>query len=84
MKILEELVAIRDEYAKLLGYPNHAAYRLEPRMAATIPVVTEFLEDLAQKLKSKAYADVAALGYCMEQLNVFTRSHPNLRLMVRD
>jgi thimet oligopeptidase len=70
MKILEELVAIRDEYAKLLGYPNHAAYRLEPRMAATIPVVTEFLEDLAQKLKSKAYADVAALeAFKREQID---------------
>ncbi len=37
--------------ADLLGYPTHAAYILELRMAKDQDTVANFLKDLAQKLR---------------------------------
>jgi len=48
--ILEELVELRAKMASLLGYPTHAAYVTEMRMAKTGENVAKFLADLAQKL----------------------------------
>ncbi|XP_076029322.1 thimet oligopeptidase-like isoform X2 [Oratosquilla oratoria] len=49
--ILEELVALRQKQADLLGYKNHAAYILEERMAKTPEKVDEFLATLSDKLQ---------------------------------
>ena len=48
--ILEELVELRAKMASLLGYPTHAAYVTEMRMAKTGENVANFLADLAKKL----------------------------------
>jgi len=50
-KILEELVALRQEQAELLGYDTHAAYIQELRMAKNPQTVKKFLSDLAVKLQ---------------------------------
>ena len=50
-KILEELVALRQEQAQLLGYDTHAAYIQELRMAKNPVTVKKFLADLAVKLQ---------------------------------
>ncbi|XP_033636592.1 thimet oligopeptidase-like isoform X3 [Asterias rubens] len=50
-KIMEELVEIRQKLADLLGYPTHAAYILEMRMAKTPETVAKFLKDLTEKLR---------------------------------
>ncbi|XP_070564214.1 thimet oligopeptidase-like isoform X2 [Ptychodera flava] len=50
-KILEELVEIRQKKADLLGYPTHAAFILELRMAKTPEAVVQFLRDLTEKLR---------------------------------
>ncbi len=49
--ILEELVALRQEQATLLGYDNHASYIHELRMAKNPTIVSKFLKDLAVKLQ---------------------------------
>ncbi|XP_041475989.1 thimet oligopeptidase-like isoform X1 [Lytechinus variegatus] len=49
--ILEELVKIRAQLAKLLGYSTHAEYILEMRMAKTPETVSTFLSGLAEKLR---------------------------------
>ncbi|CAL1530338.1 unnamed protein product [Lymnaea stagnalis] len=49
--ILEELVKLRHEKAQLLGYPTHAHFVLDMRMAKTPETVSEFLASLAEKLK---------------------------------
>ena len=49
--ILEELITLRQKQADLLGYPNHAAYILEERMANNPTNVQEFLTNLADKLQ---------------------------------
>lgn len=48
--ILEELVKLRAKMASLLGYPTHAQYVTEMRMAKTAENVEVFLADLAKKL----------------------------------
>ncbi|XP_013398573.1 thimet oligopeptidase isoform X1 [Lingula anatina] len=49
--ILEELVELRHKKAELLGFPNHAAFILDMRMAKTPERVETFLKDLAVKLQ---------------------------------
>jgi metallopeptidase MepB len=49
-KLFEEVIILRDEAARLLGYPNHAAFRIEEKMMKTPEAVNEFLADLKSKL----------------------------------
>ncbi|XP_076463244.1 thimet oligopeptidase-like [Babylonia areolata] len=49
--ILEELVRLRHEKAQLLGFPTHAAFVLDMRMAKKPENVSTFLSDLAVKLQ---------------------------------
>lgn len=48
--IFKETVVLRDEAARMLGYPNHAAFRLEVKMAKTPGTVTTFLAELKSRL----------------------------------
>ncbi|MGD9692485.1 MAG: M3 family metallopeptidase [Phycisphaerales bacterium] len=56
--ILNELVAIRDEIATLLGYASWADYQTEPRMAKTGARAVEFLERLRVGLRPKFDAEM--------------------------
>lgn len=48
--LFKEAIVLRDEAARLLGYPNHAAFRIEDKMMKTAKTVDEFLGDLRQRL----------------------------------
>ena len=48
---IEELVRLRHRKARMLGYPNHASYVEEVRMAKNPETVKKFLSDLTLKLK---------------------------------
>ena len=48
---IEELIAARHRHAIILGYPTHAAFVLEERMAKNPETVRQFLEDLTVKFK---------------------------------
>ncbi|KAH6709406.1 hypothetical protein BKA61DRAFT_634902 [Leptodontidium sp. MPI-SDFR-AT-0119] len=48
--LLKEVVVLRAEAAKLLGYESHAALRLEDRIAKTPETVIAFLEGLRSRL----------------------------------
>ncbi|KAF3767006.1 zincin [Cryphonectria parasitica EP155] len=48
--LFKEAIVLRDEAARLLGYPDHASFRLEDKMAKTSKVVNDFLGDLRQRL----------------------------------
>ena len=41
---------LRDEAARLLGYPDHASFRIEDKMAKTPKTVLDFLGDLRTRL----------------------------------
>lgn len=71
--VFREAVLLRDEAARLLGYPNHAAFRIEDKMAKTPKTVDDFLGDLRsrladggleeiQKLKALKKADLESRG----------------------
>lgn len=48
--LFDEIILLRDEAARLLGYPNHAAFKIEDKMAKTPETVDEFLGDLRKRL----------------------------------
>jgi len=49
--IIEEIVELRRQQAELLGYPDHATYIQEVRMAKDPGTVKEFLTGLSSKLR---------------------------------
>lgn len=59
--ILEKLLKLRAELAKLLGYKNNVDYQIETRMAKNSDVVAKFYKDLTPLVKKKALADMAEL-----------------------
>ncbi|KAH0562023.1 hypothetical protein GP486_003277 [Trichoglossum hirsutum] len=59
--LFQEAVILRDEAARLLGYPNHAAFKIEDKMAKTPETVDEFLGDLRSRLTAGGRSEVARL-----------------------
>ncbi|MDR7123564.1 M3 family metallopeptidase [Pseudotabrizicola sp. 4114] len=59
--IAAEILALRDERAKLLGYASFAAYKLEPEMAKTPAAVRDLLMRVWQPARAKAEADAKVL-----------------------
>ncbi len=58
---LEKAIALRDQIARLLGYPNHSAYTLADQMAGTPQRVETFLGDLSTRLQSKTRQELQVL-----------------------
>ena len=56
-----EIVRLRDERAKLLGYKNHADFVLEQRMAKTPEDVFSFLDKLKKAYKPAALQELKVL-----------------------
>lgn len=56
-KIIQEILALRAERAKLLGYPTHAHYRLEDSMAKTPDAAVELLGSVWRPAAKAALAD---------------------------
>ena len=59
--IIVEILALREESAKLLGFPTYAAYRLEDSMAKTPEAVRGLLERVWKPARARALADRDAL-----------------------
>ncbi|MCA0919439.1 M3 family metallopeptidase [Pseudooceanicola nanhaiensis] len=64
--IAAEILALRDERAKLLGYENFAAYKLETEMAGNAQNVRDLLMQVWKPAKSQAEADEWVLGQMMK------------------
>jgi peptidyl-dipeptidase Dcp len=60
-EIIRKIVTLRDERARLLGFPTHASFILEERMASKPDTVFSFLNDLLEKAKPYAGKDIEAL-----------------------
>jgi peptidyl-dipeptidase Dcp len=56
-QIIVETLALREESARLLGYPTYAAYRLEDSMAKTPEAVRGLLERVWSPARKRALAD---------------------------
>ncbi|RCK55941.1 Saccharolysin [Candida viswanathii] len=59
--VLEEIIKIRYEIAKLLGYDTYSDYVLEERLAKTKETVLSFLSDLRTKLTPVAEDELKVL-----------------------
>lgn len=60
-EILDKIVRIRYQIAKLLGYPTYSEFVLEERMAKNQKNVLDFLEDLKTKLQPLGKDELARL-----------------------
>ena len=59
--LIKEIISLKQEKAKLLGYENYADYVLEERMAKSPAQVKSFLNDLLEKAKPYAEKEVEEL-----------------------
>lgn len=60
-EIIREILALRQEQARLLGLRNFAELSLTPKMAESPAQVLKFLEDLASRAKPHAVRDLQEL-----------------------
>ena len=67
-KLIEEILGLRDEKAKLLGFKNYAELSLKTKMAESPEEVIQFLETLAKKSKPQAEREY-------RELNEFARKN---------
>lgn len=66
--LFREAIVLRDEAARLLGYPNHAAFRIEDKMAKTPQTVDNFLGDLRNRLAAGGDKEIKALKALKQQI----------------
>ncbi len=59
--LLEKMIRLREENARLLGYPTHADFRTEDRMAKDAETVFRFLRKIMKALSKRAKEDVGEL-----------------------
>jgi peptidyl-dipeptidase Dcp len=69
---LKDILKLRLERAKLLGFNTHADYVLEERMAMSPKKVMDFLEDLLAKAKPHAEKDIQRLKDLAKELDGIT------------
>ncbi|HRI18101.1 MAG TPA: M3 family metallopeptidase [Burkholderiaceae bacterium] len=60
-EVMREILALRQEEARLLGYASFAELSLVPKMAGSPAHVIEFLRDLARRARPQAERDLAEL-----------------------
>jgi peptidyl-dipeptidase Dcp len=65
--IIQQLAMIRAEKAKLLGYPNYAAYALYDQMAQTPQAVATFIEQLVGPTRAKAAHEAALIQEAIDK-----------------
>jgi len=69
--IIGELLALRQEEARLLGYPDFGSLSVVPKMAPSPQHVVSFLRDLAQRAKPFAQQDLADMrAFALEHLSL--------------
>jgi len=62
---------LRDEEARMLGFPNYAALSIAPKMAKTVSEVDQFLGDIAKQSKPFAQKDWDELqAYAKSELDL--------------
>lgn len=67
VELFKEAIVLRDEAARLLGYPNHATFRIEDKMAKTPKTVDDFLGDLRNRLAPGGLKEIEKLKALKKQ-----------------
>lgn len=60
-RVMEDIMALRHEAARLVGFDNFAAYALASRMAASVDEVSDFLQHLAAVSRPAAEQELEEL-----------------------
>ncbi|PVH95331.1 zincin [Periconia macrospinosa] len=60
--LMKEAIVKRDEAARLLGYPHHAALALENKMAHDVETVQPFLNGLRDRLYERGQEEIAGMN----------------------
>ena len=69
--VMQEILALRQEEAKLLGFANFGELSIAPKMAESPELVLSFLRDLARRARPYAERDVAELrAFAAEHLGL--------------
>lgn len=69
--IMEEILALRQELARLLGFATYADYSLVTKMADSPAQVVDFLDDLARRAHPQAQEEFADLSaYARDELGI--------------
>lgn len=76
LDVLRDLLSLRHRRARLLGYPHHAAYTLERRMAHNIETLESFYESMIPKVMPAARRDLEDIRALKEQETGETALHP--------
>ena len=66
-KTIERIAQIRAEQAKLLGFPNYAAWKLEDQMAKTPATALDFMHKLVAPATARARAEAADIQAVIDQ-----------------
>ncbi|MDE3155695.1 MAG: dipeptidyl carboxypeptidase II, partial [Acidobacteriota bacterium] len=66
-KIIARLAQLRAEQAKLLGYPDYAAWKLTDQMAKTPEAVNHFMDQLVGPATARARAEAAELQKLIDE-----------------
>jgi oligopeptidase A len=70
-QLIREILALREEEARLLGYRNFGEVSLVPKMASSPQQVIDFLRDLARRARPYAEKDVADMrAFAAEKLGI--------------
>lgn len=75
LKIIEELVTLRQDIAKILGYKHHADFRTENRMAKSAKNAEDFQNSLLKTLSPLAKKDVGTLQAHAKTLGIKKLEH---------
>ena len=74
--IVAEMLALREERARLLGYPDFATYKLEPEMAKSPQAVRDLLMAVWAPARARAEADARRLEELMHEDGINGRLEP--------
>ncbi len=69
MKIIEKILGLRDENARILGYKNHAEFETEIKMVKNPEIITKFLHSLTRRLKPKLKKEFAELSALKREMS---------------
>lgn len=70
IKILDDLIALRKDKSKIIGFETHAHYRLVDRLAKKPDNVYNLLNNLVSKLEKKSKKDILVLEKEAKKYNI--------------
>jgi thimet oligopeptidase len=75
LKLMEEIISLREQLARMLGYKHHGDYRTEDRMAKKAVNVANFQDSLLKKLVPLANGDIKELKTHAKTLGIQVLEH---------